>query len=201
MFSEDNNYPESLKGWFLISETRMTDPHFYQSVVLIIEHNADGAFGLVVNHRSSLTLSDVLPRMNSSKARNTPLYAGGPVQQDYLLVVHSPTFQEPSPTAMEPVPGIFFEPSFRAVEQFFDDAFWEKIPEDDKPNIHLFLGYSGWAPGQLETELRNGSWMVLQASPQLVFHPDPESGWRDALRKKGGIYRIFAESNQDPRLN
>jgi putative transcriptional regulator len=201
MISEDNIYPESLKGYFLISESQMADPHFFRSIVLIVEHNADGAFGLVVNHRSALHLSDVLPRADSNRAKSTPLYAGGPVQQDYLLVVHSPTWQEESPTASEPVPGIFFEPSFRQVEQFFNDEFWNSVPEDDKPKIHLFLGYSGWAPGQLEAELKSGTWMILPASPALVFHPEPDSGWKDALKKKGGIYKVFAESNQDPRLN
>jgi putative transcriptional regulator len=202
MISEKNGYPESLKGCFLISESRMADPHFFQSVVLIIEHTEDGAFGLVVNHRSALRLSDVLPRADSLRAQNTPLYAGGPVQQDFLLVVHSHTWQDQlSPTASEIIPGIFFEPSFRAVEDFFDDNKWNTIPEDDQPKIHLFLGYSGWSPGQLESELQSGSWMIIPASEALVFHPEPDSGWRDALKEKGGIYKIFAESNQDPRLN
>ena len=72
---------------------------------------------------------------------------------------------------------------------------------DDRAPIHLFLGYSGWAPGQLEREMALGSWITQRASAGIVFHANPEDGWKDALRAKGGIYRVFADSDQEPGLN
>ncbi len=200
--TDNESTPASLKGYFLISESNMPDPNFYQTVVLLLEHNSDGAFGLVVNRRASLTLSEILPRFDTPLGNRTPVYIGGPVQQEYLFVLHSELpAEEVSASRSEPVPGVFFEPSFRLMEKYFDEEKWHSIPADDRPHIHLFLGYSGWAPGQLEREMSQGSWIIHPAAPKIVFHPDPEEGWKDALRDKGGIYRVFADSNQQPGLN
>lgn len=181
----------------------MPDPNFFQTVVLMLEHNKEGAFGLVVNRRSKLTLGDIMPKYNTPRGQSTPIYVGGPVQQEYLFVLHSemPDSHESSESIMRPVKGVVFEPSFQNVEHFFDAEQWDAIPADDQPSIHLFLGYSGWAPGQLEKEMQMGSWVVHPAAPKIVFHPDPEQGWKAALKEKGGIYRVFAETDQNPTLN
>lgn len=181
----------------------MPDPNFFQTVVLILEHNKEGAFGLVVNRRSRLLLADIMPQFDSQHGAATPIYVGGPVQQEYLFVLHSdmPESHSSSESIMQPVPGVTFEPAFSHVEYLFQTESWAGIPADDRPRIHLFLGYSGWAPGQLEKEMRMGSWMIHPATPRIVFHPNPEQGWKDALREKGGIYRVFAETDQNPTLN
>ncbi len=199
----NQKFPDSLKGYFLISESNMPDPNFFQTVVLILEHNKEGAFGLVVNRRSRLLLADIMPQFEQERGATTPIYVGGPVQQEYLFVLHSemPATHSPGDNTMQPVPGVIFEPAFSHVESLFETETWEKIPADDRPSIHLFLGYSGWAPGQLEKEMHMGSWMIHPATPKIVFHEDPEQGWKNALREKGGIYRVFAESDQNPTLN
>jgi len=199
---EENPHLDSLKGYFLISEANMADPNFFQTVVLVIEHNSEGAFGLVVNRRSKLVLADILPAYRNQRGYESPIYVGGPVQQEYLFVVHSDLpDHSPSSSASRIDNGIIFEPSFRHLERFFQEEFWNEIPADDRPALHLFLGFSGWAPGQLEQEMEQGAWMTHKANPKIVFHPNPEEGWRDALREKGGIYRIFADSHQHPGLN
>ena len=199
----EQNSPSSLKGHFIISESNMSDPNFHQTVVLMLEHNSQGAFGLVVNRKSRVTLADILPDLENELTRNTGIYVGGPVEQQYLFVLHSdlPNQEKPSEAAMRPVPGVIFEPFFQKIEKYFQPERWENIPGDDRPSIHLFLGYSGWAPGQLEREMSLGSWIVHPASRRIVFHPQPEQGWKDALRAKGGIYKVFADSDQDPSLN
>lgn len=199
----NQKFPDSLKGYFLISESNMPDPNFFQTVVLILEHNKEGAFGLVVNRRSRLLLADIMPQFEQERGATTPIYVGGPVQQEYLFVLHSemPATHSPGDNTMQPVPGVIFEPAFSHVESLFETETWEKIPADDRPSIHLFLGYSGWAPGQLEKEMHMGSWMIHPATPKIVFHEDPEQGWKNALREKGGIYRVFAETDQNPTLN
>lgn len=176
----------------------MQDPNFAQTVVLVLEHNHEGAFGLVVNRRSHLTMGDILPKFVGTGGALTPVYVGGPVQQEFLFVLHNGSeLLNRSENASEPVPGVVFEPAFSTIEQVFE----EPLPPVLSSGIHLFLGYSGWAPGQLEREMELGSWMTLAAKPSLVFHPDPEQSWKDALRAKGGIYKIFADSEQDPNLN
>lgn len=194
--------PESLKGKFLISEANMSDPNFFQTVVLMVEHNEEGAFGIVVNRRSKLTLADILPGFTNERGAMSPIYVGGPVQQEYLFVLHSelPDMQE-SEHRSSPVPGVYFEPAFRKLERYFQEEEWNKIPADDRPRLHLFLGYSGWAPGQLEREMERGSWITHPASAKIVFHESPEEGWKNALREKGGIYRVFADTDPDPGLN
>ncbi|TVR03611.1 MAG: YqgE/AlgH family protein, partial [Spirochaetaceae bacterium] len=78
---------------------------------------------------------------------------------------------------------------------------WSAIPPDDQPKLHLYAGYSGWGPDQLESEIRLGAWYLHQAAADIVFHPEPEQGWRDALSRKGEIYRIIAETGYRPSLN
>lgn len=198
----EKDHPPSLKGYFIISESNMSDPNFYQTVVYIMEHNTEGAFGLVVNRKSHLSLSDILPDFQNDRGKSTPVYVGGPVQQEYLFVLHSELPEnENSSTNSSSTPGVYFEPAFGNLEKYFRDETWSQIPVDDRPSIHLYLGYSGWGPGQLEREMEHGSWMVLKATPKIIFHPNPEEGWKDALREKGGIYRVFADFSPDPGLN
>lgn len=201
--SDERSEPISLKGNFIISESNMPDPNFFQTVVLVLEHNQEGAFGLVVNRRSHLALGDIIPKGDGRQRENIPVYIGGPVEQEYLFVLHAelPDDEKPSESSIEPAPGIIFEPFFKRIEKYFDIDFWNSIPADDRPAIHLFLGYSGWAPGQLEKEMKTGSWIIHPASSRIVFHHDPEAGWKNALREKGGIYKVFADSDQEPSLN
>lgn len=195
--------PRSLQGYFLISESNMSDPNFFQTVILILEHNAEGAFGLVVNRRSRLSLGTIIPDLAGNLAAQVSIYVGGPVQQEYLFALHGelPDQHEGSKYCISPVEGVVFEPSFRKVQKFFEDETVQTIPADDIPKIHLFLGYSGWAPGQLEHEMEQGSWITHPASARIVFYDNPEQGWKEALRAKGGIYKVFANSNQNPSLN
>jgi putative transcriptional regulator len=197
-----SEYPESLAGYFLISEAEMMDPNFFRTVVLIIRHDETGAFGLVVNRKSNLNLGDVLPEYDDARGTALPLYVGGPVQQEFLFVVHSPYDDHaPSAASIEPVEGVVFEPAFDNVRELVELESWQRMPKAERPHVLLFLGYSGWAPGQLENELEEGAWILHPARPHIVFHPNPEEGWKDALRDKGGLYRIFADTDQKPSTN
>ncbi len=194
---------KSFKGHFLISKSDLFDPNFHQTVVLLLEHNQEGAFGLIVNRASNYMLSDVAANDMDTNNHPLPLYLGGPVQPEYLFVLHSemPNNHEISKQAFQVVNNLYFEPLFDQIAYCFKQNFWDQTPIDDRPHIHLFLGYSGWGAGQLETEMKEGTWMTHPAHSKIVFHPNPEEGWRLALREKGGIYKVFANSNQNPDLN
>lgn len=117
--------PDCLRGYFLISESNMPDPNFHNTVVLLIEHNEEGAFGLVVNRRSHLTLADVMHRYQTKRGASVPIYVGGPVQQEYVFLLHSERPENKlSSTSLNPVPGVYFEPNFREVEDYFDEDYW-----------------------------------------------------------------------------
>jgi putative transcriptional regulator len=193
--------PASLEGYFLISETELVDPNFQRTVVLLINHNEEGAFGLVVNRPADLSLADVVEEFQNSPIGSIPTYFGGPVEQQYLFALHSGLpASATSEFAMTPTDGVTFEPVFQAMESYFRDE-WPRIAEDKRPHLTFYLGYAGWGPGQLEGELREKAWLVIPADPEIVFHPDPAEGWSAALAKKGGLYSIVAQTGSKPSLN
>ena len=164
----------------------MSDPNFYQTVVLILEHNDEGAFGLVVNRRSHLTLGDIIPRFATNTGYSTPIHVGGPVQQEYLFTLHSELPEESvSESKRQAITGVFFEPSFQNLEKYFEEDYLLDIPADDRPRIHLFLGYSGWGPHQLEKEMDLGSWIIHPANSRIVFHTNSRARLEGCIARKG----------------
>lgn len=199
--SSDSEEPRYLEGYFLISEVELMDPNFYRSVVLLVKHDDDGAFGLVVNRRSNVTLKEVLEGFEEGPAKDLPIHVGGPVQQEYLFALHSGfPDQLQSEHASAPADGVVFEPVTESVVDFLKHQ-WPNLPESERPRIHLFAGYSGWGGGQLENELKAGAWVVLRATSDIVFYPDPAEGWRQALSRKGAFYKIVAETGFKPSMN
>ena len=193
--------PASLDGYFLVSETELVDPNFHRTVVLIVNHNAEGAFGLVVNRPADISLGDIVAELEDEPIGSLPAFIGGPVEQHYLFTLHSglPASAE-SQYALRPSDGVVFEPVFHAMEGYLRNE-WAGSEASVRPSINFYLGYAGWAPGQLETELAQGAWLVMPATPEIVFHPDPEEGWTAALIRKGGIYHVVAQTGSKPSLN
>ncbi len=199
--SAGSRLPDSLEGHFLVSETELVDPNFYRTVVLMITHNDDGAFGLVVNRPADLSLSDIVPEFEDDAIGEHPAYVGGPVEQQFLFALHSGLPERAtSPYASRPAPGVIFEPVFTVMEEYLHEE-WGGVPVGQQPSMHFFLGYAGWAPGQLERELQEKAWLVIPATAEIVFHPHPEEGWNDALSRKGGLYRIVAQTGFKPSMN
>ncbi len=193
--------PRYLDGYFLISEFDLMDPNFYRSVILMIAHDDEGAFGLVVNRPSSLALGEVIEGVEDTPAARLPVYIGGPVQQNALFVLHmSPSRQGETPGIKKPLDRVTFEPATRSLIEYLTGE-WGALPEAERPVVRIYAGYSGWGPGQLEGELKRSSWVVLKASEQVVFDPDPEATWAEALAKKGPLYQIILQTGFKPSLN
>ena len=193
--------PASLEGYFLISETELVDPNFHRTVVLLVNHNEEGAFGLVVNRPAEITLGDIVTEFAEEPVGELDAYIGGPVEQHYLFTLHSGMPETArSQYAMEPAEGIVFEPVFHAMEGYLRTE-WHRFAPDRRPRVNFYLGYAGWGPGQLEGELAQNAWLVLPATSEIVFHPDPSEGWAAALSRKGGIYQIIAQTGFKPSLN
>lgn len=190
-----------LTGHFLISGIGLLDPNFFRTVVLMVQHGDDGAFGLVVNRPAERTLGEILPALAGGQALNIPVYIGGPVQQDFLFALHSGLAEEMrNPAAMTPVEGVVFEPATKDLIRYLVEE-WDGLPVEDKPRIRLYAGYSGWAPGQLEREMREHSWFTHPARQDIVFHPDPEAAWKAALSDKGDYYKFVADTGYMPSVN
>ena len=193
--------PRNLGGDFLISNIDLADPNFYRSVVLMITHDESGAFGLVVNRPSRFTLGDVIEGMAASPASSIPVYVGGPVQRDALFVLRGegPWYSAPV-RSEEPVEGVVFEPATPLMMEHLNSE-WSSLPDTDRPAVRVYAGYSGWAPGQVEGELNADAWVVLKATKNIVFHPNPQEAWEEAFVRKGPLYQIILQTGFKPSMN
>jgi putative transcriptional regulator len=152
----------SLAGSFLVAKPILRDSVFRQTVVLLLQHDENGAFGLVVNRPADV------------KGLPFPVFAGGPCQSQGLLLLHGhPEWNESSeePGKAEMAPGVFLGDSTclnRASN-----------PDPDKAlRFRIFAGYSGWGPEQLEGEMTTGVWAVVPASGQILFETPPDELWQ-----------------------
>lgn len=196
---------DSLAGHFLIADLDLNDPHFRRAVVLVLDHSEDGAFGLVVNRPLGLTAAQIVPAPDEvafpERRGKIPLYGGGPVETQAVFALHSgfPGVWM-SPAVREIRPGLWFEPSFPALQPYVTGSAPE-MPPDDIPVVRLYLGYAGWGADQLEGELDQGAWQVIEARASLVFHTPPDDIWKSAMELKGGFWSIVAQTGIKPSLN
>jgi putative transcriptional regulator len=180
---------ESLKGMLLFSMPALYDPNFRRTVVLVGEHGDEGAMGLVLNRASETTVGEAVPELTDVIEPDMPVYVGGPVQPRAILVLAE--FDDPTAAATVVCGDIGFARADSDLEHLARAA----------RRARVFAGYSGWSPGQLESELEEDSWLVEPVSGTDLF-PDPgEDLFGSALRGKGGRYRVLATMPFDPRLN
>jgi len=154
----------SLAGTLLVAAKSLVDPNFARSVVLIVHHNEQGAFGLVLNRATGSSLATVWEDLVAVPCPvDLPLMSGGPVD-GLLLALHA----HPDHGDHEVVPGVRFVGRHEALVSLVNDAV--------QP-LRVFTGYSGWAAGQLEAEIESGSWGLFAASRELVFS-DESTLWQ-----------------------
>lgn len=155
--------PSYLKHHFLIAMPHMADPNFAQTVTYLVEHNEQGAMGLVINRPNGLNLADVLEQLRPDEqppalCQSLPIFAGGPVQTDRGFVLHPA--------------GHSFQATLELGELALStsqDALFA-IADGHGPSRHLItLGYAGWEAGQLETELTENAWLTCPADSDILF--------------------------------
>jgi putative transcriptional regulator len=199
--SDPSDTPPTLDGHFLVSEIALADPNFRNTVVLMITHTDDGAFGLVVNRPSPFTLGDVVDGLEDSPAAAIPVFVGGPVQQNILFLLHAEfPGQEAGTGAEHPVDGVVSEPATLATVEYLKNE-WSGLPEDERPAVRVYAGYSGWGPGQVEGELKAEAWVVVKATREIIFRPDAAGAWEDAFAGKGPLYQIILQTGFKPSMN
>ena len=179
---------QSLKGHLLVAGPGLHDPNFRRTVVLVGEHGDEGALGLVLNRMTDSRVDDALPELAGLVDGADAVHVGGPVQPSAIVVLAE--FDEPERAGTLVLDDIGFLPS-----EVDPDALGELR------RARVFAGYAGWGPGQLDGELREGSWIVEPAAPDDVFTTDPEELWSEVLRRKGGPFGILALMPPDPSLN
>ena len=177
---------DSLRGSLLIATPQLLDPNFRRTVVLVSEHNEEGAMGVILNRPSGMTVSDAAPELEPIVGAGAAIYAGGPVQPTAGVVLAEVEHAE--------------EPIFAEVVMLPDiDELADVAGEADR--LRVFAGYAGWGPGQLDEELERDDWIVEPARPEDVFSEDPDALWARVLTRKGGQYALVARMPDDPSLN
>jgi putative transcriptional regulator len=181
---------KNLKGQLLLDSGQLAGSFFQRTVILICQHNAEGAFGLVLNRSSGNKLGEMLVADVPDQIKEQPLYLGGPVQVSALSFLHSDTFL-PDASVM---PNLELGHSLETLVELGESFSTTK-------KMKMFAGYSGWSAGQLEDEMKRNAWLTHPASLDLVFESDPEKMWQMILRQKGIKYRLLADMPDDASLN
>jgi putative transcriptional regulator len=179
---------DSLEGQLLIASPSLLDPNFRRAVVLVTEHSDEGASGLVLNRPSPAPVSEVVPQLEPLVEEEEPVWFGGPVQPNAVLVLGE--FVDPDDAAVP----LFGALGFPALDE--PD---EVVPATTRRRV--FAGYAGWEAGQLEGELGREDWILEPAQPDDAFTDQPEHLWAEVLRRKGGIYELVARIPEDPSVN
>ena len=178
----------SLKGRLLVASPLMGDPNFERTVVLLLEHDEPGAVGLVLNRPSELEVAEPLPGWSRFAAHPPVVFVGGPVTPSGAICVARIKGDEAEGwTRVVGDVGVF------DLEQDPDTA------GGPLEELRLFGGYAGWGEGQLEGELEEDAWFVVDSDPGDPFSTEPESLWRRVLRRQPNRLKLFASF--PPRLS
>jgi putative transcriptional regulator len=176
----------------LLATPVLVDPNFMRTTVFIAEHSIDGAVGVVLNRPSNTDVAGVLPAWSAAVTSPAVVFVGGPVAQEGALALARVGGLE--------LPDFGFQPvvdGFGVVDLETDSS----LLAPHLAGMRVYAGYAGWAPGQLEAEVAEGAWYVVDGAPDDVFCSRPEVLWRDVLRRQGGELALVSTFPADPTLN
>lgn len=182
---------EHLVGKLLVATPILQDPNFARSVVLICQQDEDGYMGLVLNRPLEAEIAEHLPEWQHLCSAPQRIFEGGPVQREVALALgrHAPGDPGEGWTVVSDVLGL--------LDLGRDPAeLWGELER-----LRIFSGYAGWAAGQLEGEVREQAWFVVEADPGDPFTEDNEGLWQRVMRRQPGSLAMFATFPPDPSLN
>ena len=186
---------ESSTGWtkgsLLVAAPLLDEPTFHRTVIYMLQHGEDGALGLVINRPTD---EDEIPGLDPwmfELSQPQVIFDGGPVQSNALIGVASVAVPSDSDAFVQLDLGL----GTVDLGQMPSD-----IP-DTLQGLRLFRGYAGWGPGQLEGELEEGAWLVLEADRGDIFSAHPQGLWRNVLRRTGGRKALLADAPDDLSWN
>ncbi|MDX1981582.1 MAG: YqgE/AlgH family protein [Bryobacteraceae bacterium] len=179
VMAQEHADPKDLApGMFLIAARKLPDPNFSETVVLLTRHGGPGAMGLIINRKTQATLSRLMEDLGPVKAESAtgkdPLYLGGPVgRSGVLALLRAKTRPAESRLLFSDVYLLTGKDQLRN----------QILAATGADTFRVYLGYSGWGPGQLEREVETGAWHILKADAKLVFDADPDSVWMRLIRR------------------
>lgn len=185
------NKNDPTSGSVLIAEPFLNDTYFTRSVIFLCEHTPEGSFGFVLNNFLENGLKDLIPNFPDIDIR---VSLGGPVDSTNLYFIHS--LGDKIPNAQEIAKDIYIGGKFEAMK-----ALIVEDPETAK-QIRFFIGYSGWDQGQLDDELKEKSWVVLDNIPQeIVLNTQNDHLWKELMETLGGKFEVMAKFPKNPSDN
>jgi putative transcriptional regulator len=184
-----NERVDSLKGKLLLASPALEDPNFARTVVLIAEHSEEGAMGLVLNRPAEATVGDSAPELEELVDASEPIYVGGPVQPNAVIVLAA--FTDPGAA------GLLISDDVGFLSAQLDLAESAAVTQ----RTRVFAGHAGWGPGQLEDEVGEDAWIVEAPLREELFSDDPDDLWAAVLRRKGREFALLSTMPPDPSLN
>lgn len=160
--------PAPSASMFLVASRELTDPNFSRTVILLLRYDDSGAMGVIVNRRTRVVLKDAIPDLDARDSARHHVYLGGPVQLGTLR------FLARSGQPLEDADYVLGDIQVSANRELLDRLV---VESDDESRLRVFIGYSGWAPGQLEGEIARGGWHVVPATADQVFSTEPGELW------------------------
>lgn len=182
---------EWLTGKLLVATPALEDPNFDRVVILVLDHDEDGALGVVLNRASEVPVDDALERWVDLAAQPRVVFGGGPVEPTAVVALGRAVDGAPpdgTTTVLERI---------RLVDLDTDPV----IAAADLEHVRVFAGYAGWAPGQLEDEVLQGAWFPVDGTAGDVFTDAPDQLWRDVLRRQPDELKLLATFPDDPSMN
>lgn len=158
-------------GRFLVASEAIEDPNFAKTVVLVLHHDGDGSIGLIINQHSDIAPAQLLPGVRGLDRYQGMLFLGGPVELSHVSVL---AIEAAGGAAV--LEGVYLSNDPSTLEGLLraQGAVGERA-------LRIFIGYAGWAPGQLEAEIAGGGWRVHAASAAQVFEQDPSQLWQSLI--------------------
>lgn len=181
---------KSLKGQFLLDGGQLAGSYFHRTVVLICQHDPEGAFGLIVNRPSEKKVGEALVADLPDNLKEQLLFLGGPVQPQAMSYLHADDF----------LPDASVLPNLN-LGHSLDQLIELGGSFSATQRVKVFAGYAGWSPGQLDDEMKRGAWLTHPASVPLIFNEDGQNLWSRLVRKKGWQYRLLSDQPEDLSWN
>ncbi len=178
------------KGVLLIAEPFLQDPNFMRSVVCLCEHNEEGSVGFVLNSKYDYYLDEIMPDFEGF---NIPVFEGGPVALNTLHFIHQyPNLIDGS---LQICHNVFWGGNFETITTLI------KNNDIALSGIKFFQGYSGWSAGQLDNEMKQNSWLTVNATSKIIFESNDADTWKQSLTELGGKYKQLIHYPTNPQLN
>ncbi len=184
--------PTTLKGKLLVATPALLDANFFRTVVLIVEHTDEGSAGVVLNRPSETALEDgPLEEWKQLAAHPAVVFVGGPVEPNAAVCIARAS-PDAHPQGWQPIIG-----GLGVLDMGRDGI--DLRTELDR--VRVFAGYAGWVSGQVEGEIAEGAWYVVDADPEDALCSEPGDLWRDVLKRQSGKLALVANFPLDPSLN